>query len=78
MARQLLIRSLAALLLALMLFGTVVAAVDESKVVVYITETGEKYHKGSCRYLKKSKIETNLKQAKEDGYDPCKVCKPPK
>lgn len=43
---------------------------------VYITKTGEKYHKGTCQYVSKSKI---LKELKDviDYYDACKVCKPP-
>ncbi len=43
---------------------------------VYITQTGEKYHTSSCRYLKESKIETTLEKALESGYEACKVCKP--
>lgn len=42
--------------------------------IVYVTETGQRYHKGHCQYLKTSKIETTEKQAKADGYTPCKVC----
>jgi competence protein ComEC len=45
---------------------------------VYITKTGEKYHRSGCRYLKKSKIAIKLSKAKKRGYKPCKVCKPPK
>lgn len=45
---------------------------------VYITDTGDKYHTGSCRYLKKSKIQTTKKKAKSAGYTPCSVCKPGK
>ena len=44
--------------------------------VVYITKTGKKYHKGSCRYLKNSKIEIKKAKAKELGYSACAVCKP--
>lgn len=44
--------------------------------VVFITRTGIRYHKGSCRYLRKSKIPVDMEQAEEDGYTPCKVCKP--
>lgn len=43
---------------------------------VYITKTGEKYHKSSCSSLKKSKIEIKLSEAKSQGYEPCKRCKP--
>ena len=46
--------------------------------IVYITETGEKYHKSGCQYLKKSKIEITLEEAKANGYTPCSRCRPPK
>lgn len=45
--------------------------------VVYITRTGECYHTGSCRHLKKSKIEITLADAVARGYRACKVCCPP-
>ncbi len=44
--------------------------------VVYVTKIGNKYHKNSCKYLKKSKIETTKTTAKRDGYTACSVCKP--
>lgn len=44
--------------------------------VVYITNTGKKYHKTSCRYLKSSKIKTTKAEAIAAGYTACKVCKP--
>lgn len=47
-----------------------------STVTVYITNTGSKYHRGSCRYLRKSKIATSLQSARA-RYSPCKVCSPP-
>ena len=47
---------------------------------VYVTKTGEKYHKSNCRYLKKSvfkgKSKIKLYKARNKGYTPCKVCKP--
>ena len=43
---------------------------------VYITNTGSKYHKASCRTLKYSMIKTTLQEAKADGYTACKICKP--
>lgn len=43
--------------------------------VVYITRTGQKYHRGNCRYLRKSRIPVYLDYARV-GYEPCKVCKP--
>ena len=42
----------------------------------YITKTGGRYHRNSCRYLVKSCIEIIVGEAKEKGYTPCKVCKP--
>lgn len=43
---------------------------------VYITKTGEKYHKEDCGYLKYSKIKVSLSDVK-DLYSPCSACKPP-
>lgn len=43
---------------------------------VFITRTGIRYHKGSCRYLRKSRIPIDVGEAVEKGYTPCKVCKP--
>jgi competence protein ComEC len=50
---------------------------EPQSITVYITNTGEKYHLGSCRYLKKSKIAISLSDAKARGYTPCSVCHPP-
>lgn len=44
--------------------------------VVYITNSGEKYHRDGCRYLRKSQIEISREDAIAQGYEPCKVCKP--
>jgi hypothetical protein len=46
------------------------------KIIVYITKTGEKYHRGSCQYLRQSKFEIEINKAKERGYTPCSVCRP--
>jgi hypothetical protein len=60
------------LLFLLLLFCTAVQA----QSTVYITNTGEKYHKQTCKYLSKSSISTELSKAKENGYTACSVCKP--
>ena len=44
---------------------------------IYITRTGKRYHRANCRYLARSKFEMSLKEAKQQGYTPCKVCRPP-
>ena len=56
---------------------TVRLAEDPQSVTVYITRTGKKYLRDGCRYLLQSKIKTTLKEAKSNGYTPCKVCHPP-
>ena len=48
---------------------------NSTSSTVYITKTGKKYHRSTCRTLK-SRIKTTLKQAKSDGYTACKVCNP--
>lgn len=44
--------------------------------IVYITNTGEKYHRSGCRFLDESKIEIPLSEAAAI-YSPCGVCNPP-
>jgi competence protein ComEC len=53
-------------------------ASESTDSIVYITKSGEKYHSDGCRYLKSSKIETTLSDAKSRGFTPCSVCNPPK
>jgi competence protein ComEC len=48
-----------------------------SGTTVYITSTGECYHRAGCRYLSHSCIPISLAAAKAQGYRPCSVCKPP-
>ena len=53
--------------------------VNEPEVVgtlVYVTDTGTKYHVTSCSYLKDNKRAVPLSDA-IDQYEPCKICKPP-
>ena len=57
---------------------TLIAQEDPARIAVYITRTGEKYHRDGCRYLSRSKIATTLKDAVANGYGPCSVCKPPR
>jgi micrococcal nuclease len=50
---------------------------DAKEITVYITRTGQKYHRAGCRYLAKSKIAISLADAK-GKYEPCQVCNPPR
>lgn len=42
--------------------------------MVYITNTGEKYHEYGCRYLSQSCIKISYKKAISRGYDACSIC----
>jgi len=50
----------------------------KNETIVYVTKTGRKYHRGSCGYLRRSKIPISLNDAKSRGYTPCSRCNPPK
>lgn len=49
---------------------------DTNNITVYVTRTGECYHRGSCGYLRRSKIPMNLSDAKRQ-YRACSRCRPP-
>lgn len=50
------------------------AATQPVSETVYITNTGEKYHRDGCSYLRKSKIPISLSDAEARGYTPCSRC----
>ena len=52
------------------------AAQDSKSITVYVTRTGEKYHRDGCRYLRQSRIPMSLAEASK-RFDPCSACKPP-
>jgi micrococcal nuclease len=62
--------------IALMLASSLVflGAVD---LTVYVTNSGQKYHRDGCSSLARSKIAVSLEDAIHSGYEPCSVCKPP-
>lgn len=42
---------------------------------VYITPSGSKYHKSTCRHIQKSAtVELSIEDAVNAGYEPCKDC----
>ena len=73
--------AIAVLVVAAAVLGLVMhnrqVAQDTEQVMVYVTKTGECYHRANCRSLRYSKYETTLSDAVADGYRPCRVCKPP-
>jgi len=48
----------------------------QTDIVVYVTNTGEKYHVEGCGHLRKSRIPIRLSDAAR-RYGPCKHCGPP-
>jgi hypothetical protein len=52
------------------------ADVDKSSITVYVTKTGKKYHRATCRHLSRSKIPLPLDEAAR-LYGPCSHCRPP-
>ncbi|MDR1024880.1 MAG: thermonuclease family protein [Treponema sp.] len=53
------------------------AAENPADITVYITNSGEKYHRETCSSLRRSRIALRLEDAAESGYEPCGLCKPP-
>ncbi len=46
-------------------------------ITVYVTKSGEKYHRKDCQHLRKSSRAVSLTEALEKKYEPCSRCKPP-
>ena len=44
--------------------------------IVYITQTGKRYHRAGCRHLQRSSIPISRSDAIARGYSPCEVCRP--
>jgi len=51
---------------------------EEISMIVYVTQSGNKYHRDGCSHLRKSKIPIDLKDAIRRGYEPCSRCNPPR
>ena len=50
---------------------------DPSQIIVYITDTGTKYHTSNCKYLKQSSTAITLQESIKRGYTPCSKYNPP-
>lgn len=74
--RKKLLFLLLALSLCLSLHVTALATASNANTLVYVTDTGDKYHVRSCHYLKSVNAFT-LEQAVIDGKTPCSYCNPP-
>lgn len=42
--------------------------------IVYVTETGQRYHSAGCQYLRRSTIPKRLSEAHGAGYGACSRC----
>ena len=73
MTARLLPATLAAAFL-LLLMGPGAQAAD---LTVYITQTGQCYHRDGCPWLERSRIPIALSEAAALGYAPCRTCDPP-
>jgi micrococcal nuclease len=49
----------------------------EEDLIVYVTNSGRRYHEDGCLSLGRSKIAVTLGDAVGSGYTPCAICKPP-
>ena len=47
---------------------------DPAVTIVYVTESGSKYHNAGCRHLSDSSIPISLTTAEDQGYTACKDC----
>jgi micrococcal nuclease len=50
----------------------------DGDLTVYVTHTGERYHREGCSSLRRSRIPISLGEAARSGYEPCSICKPPR
>ncbi len=48
--------------------------IENNDIIVYIGETGNKYHKASCRTLKGNGSPITLTEAQAQGRTACKIC----
>lgn len=50
----------------------------DTSAIVYVTISGQKYQRETCRYVKEkdNTLEITINQAENKGYSPCLICKP--
>ncbi len=54
----------------------VAAIPDVEEIIVYVGATGTKYHRENCRTLRNGAYPMPLRDALNEGREPCKVCEP--
>jgi micrococcal nuclease len=68
---------LALALLCLAAAGLCLFLGADGGTMVYVTNTGKKYHRDACPSLSRSKVAVALEDAVRSGYGPCGICRPP-
>ncbi len=53
-----------------------IAQRNRQETTVYITRTGERYHRAGCRHLSRSSAPLSLSDAVMRGYTACRTCRP--
>ncbi len=48
----------------------------DKNTTVYVTASGEKYHKDGCNYLSEKKMAVSANDAVRAGYEACAYCQP--
>lgn len=48
----------------------------EQEDIVYLTKTGSKYHRKSCRHIQDDAMQCSRAEAVRNGYEPCGICHP--
>ena len=71
------INILLSVMIAVSLVTPVTVFAGNADTTVYITDTGECYHTGSCSCLRKSRHAVTLQSAVNSGYRACSKCDPP-
>lgn len=51
-------------------------AITVKAQTVFKTPSGHKYHLATCRMVKNVSQEITMKEAREKGLQPCKICQP--
>lgn len=51
-----------------------VSGATSAAETVYVTETGSRFHRAGCGYLRASRIPMDLDDAETEGYEPCRRC----
>jgi micrococcal nuclease len=77
MKKRILKQGLICAALILAAAGLLLAQTAGGETTVYVTNSGEKYHRDNCRSLRRSKIALPLADAVKSGYEPCSICNPP-